>query len=264
VIRLAVLTLVLAWAGAADATPRRVLSLDQCADQYVLALVPRSQIVGLSHRADDLDSYLRTRAGRLPQRRASLEAVFAARPELVVRYWGGDAALLRALERRGVRSVTIEEVSDFAGVRANVQRVARAAGREAEGRALLLAMDQRLASAAGAWRGQPALYLTPGSYTAGQGTLVASILEAAGLRSLAPAGYSLMPLERLVLSPPSMFVLGFFDMARFTRWQVARHPVLARVRRGRPAVRLPAAVLGCPGWFAADAAVALAEAAPPR
>lgn len=29
----------------------RVMSLDSCADQYVLALAPREAIVGLSHRA---------------------------------------------------------------------------------------------------------------------------------------------------------------------------------------------------------------------
>ncbi|HEY5289048.1 MAG TPA: ABC transporter substrate-binding protein, partial [Caulobacteraceae bacterium] len=45
-------------ASVASAAPR-VLSLDQCADQYLLALSPRAEIVGLSTRARNADSYLR-------------------------------------------------------------------------------------------------------------------------------------------------------------------------------------------------------------
>lgn len=251
-----------AWAGVAYAAPR-VFSLDQCADQYVLALTPRAQIVGLSHRSNDPDAYLRTAARGLPQRRASYEAVFAARPDVVVRYWGGDAALVRALERRGVSVVTITEASDFQGVGENLSLVAGALGREAEGRRLRAEMQARLTRAAGAWRGREALYMTPGAYTAGSGTLVDAILRAAGLRNAVTGpGFRPAPLEQVVLSPPGAFVLGFFDTARFSRWQVARHPALDRARAGRTTASLPGKLLGCPAWFAADAASRLADAAP--
>ena len=46
----------------AGTQPLKVVSLDGCADQYVLALVPRSQILGLSDRARLPDSYFRERA----------------------------------------------------------------------------------------------------------------------------------------------------------------------------------------------------------
>ena len=120
----------LALAGPAQAAPR-VMSLDQCADQYVLALSPREAVVGVSPRVDDRDSYLRAMSAGLPQRRASAEAVLAARPDVVVRYWGGDARLTRTLERRGVRVVKIKEAQDFRDVSANVRRVAEAVGRTA-------------------------------------------------------------------------------------------------------------------------------------
>ena len=55
------LAAVLAVGSPAAAGPR-VYSLDQCADQYVMALAPRGDIVGLSYRADDADSYLRDQA----------------------------------------------------------------------------------------------------------------------------------------------------------------------------------------------------------
>ena len=245
--------------------PRRVLSLDQCADQYVLALAPRESIVGLSHRADDGDSYMAPASAGLPQRRASLEAAVAARPDVVVRYWGGDAKLVRALEERGVRVVTIEDAQDFAGVRANLSRVATALDAPAAGERLAARMDADLTLAAGAWRGREALYLTPGGFTAGPGSLIDALLRAAGMTNAERRPiFAAAPLERLVLAPPAAFVLGFFDMARFTRWDVAAHPVLERTRRGRTAASLPGKYLHCPAWFGAEGARRLAEAAPAR
>ena len=244
-------------------TPHRVLSLDQCADQYVLALTPRERIVGLSHRAGDADAYLRAEARDLPRRRASYEAVFAARPDVVVRYWGGDPQLVRALQRRGVRVVTIEQAIDFAGVHANIGRVARSLGNETGGARLASRMQADLRAANGAWRGREALYLTPGGFTSGRNSLIDALMRAAGLRNAAEGdGFQPAPLERLVLSPPSAFVLGFFDMARFTRWDLASHPVLNRLRRGRPSTSLPGKYLHCPAWFVGEGARRLAEAAP--
>jgi iron complex transport system substrate-binding protein len=51
------------------------MSLDQCADQYVLALSPRSAIAALSTRARNPDSYLRAQAAGLPEKRATIESV---------------------------------------------------------------------------------------------------------------------------------------------------------------------------------------------
>lgn len=139
----------------------RVMSLDSCADQYVLALAPREAIVGLSHRAVAPDSYLRDKAAGLPLRRATFESLVSARPALVVRQWGGDARLTKALQAKGVATVTLDDATDFDGVRANVRKVAVALDRRPQGEALIAGMDARLKAAAGAGRGRETLYLTP-------------------------------------------------------------------------------------------------------
>ncbi|MFZ5670483.1 MAG: ABC transporter substrate-binding protein [Pseudomonadota bacterium] len=252
----------LAFAGPAAAAPR-VMALDSCADQFVLALSPRESIVGLSARADDRDSYMRVAARGLPVRRATAEAVLATAPDVVVRYWGGDARLEAALRRRGVRVARIEDAADFDGVRRNVRTVAAALGQETRGEALVADMDARLARAHGAWSGRPALYITPGGYTTGPGTLVDAVLRAAGLSNLATGdAWRPLPLERIVREPPAAFVLGFFD--RFTtamnRWGPGRHQALRRRFPGRVVASLDGAVLGCPAWFAGEAAESLAGA----
>lgn len=253
----------LALAGPASAAPR-VFSLDQCADQYVLALSPREAIVGLSPRADDADSYLRAQARGLPLRRSTLESILAARPQVVVRYWGGDLRLLEALKRRGIAVVEVKEAADFGDVRLNLRRVGASLGQAPRAESVVRDMDRRLAATAGAWRGAPALYVTPSGTTAGQGTLVAATLQAAGLRSTARPGYSTVSLESLVTQPPRAAVLGFFDpfMLANAYWGPGRHRILARVLQDKTIASLPGAQLGCPGWFAVDAAQTLAARAP--
>jgi iron complex transport system substrate-binding protein len=247
---------------AASAAPPRVFSLDQCADQFVLALSPRPAIVGLSPRVGDADSYLRGLSAGLPRRRASPEAILVARPDVVVRYWGGDPDLVRQIERRGARVVQIDEATDFAGVRANVRRVAAALEQAPRGEALIARMDAQLRSGSGRPRGS-ALYMTPGGVTAGPGTLIDAMLTAAGYRNLAAApGYRTVPIEQLVLNPPDAFVLGFFDNAYLARqhWAAGGNRLLQKLIRERTVSSLDGAVLGCPAWFAGDAVQALATA----
>lgn len=259
------LALFFAVTGQASAGPR-VMSLDQCADQYVLALATRPSIVGLSPRAGARDSFLQAQSLGLPRRRASSEAVLAADPQLVVAYWGGDARLSTLLARRGIAVVRIGEASSFDGVRANVRRVAAALRQPARGEAVIARMDTHLAAAQGAWGARSALYLTPSGFTAGPGTMVDAILTGAGLSDAAAHhGYGPVSMEHLVIDPPSALVLGFFDAFGVAeqQWGPGRHGLLRAMARQRAIARLPASELGCPGWFAADAALALAQARRP-
>lgn len=245
-----------------------MVSLDQCADQYVLRLAPREAIAGLSPRADDPDSLLRSEAAGLPRRRVSLESVLAARPTHVVRYWGGSPTLVRALERRGVRVHTIGDATDLDGVRAELSEAGAFLGPDAVRNAQAVAseMDRKRTAARGAWRGVRALYLTPGGYTSGPGTLVDAVLRAAGMtNAVERAAFAPVPAEALVLNPPAFLVFGFFDTAaQVGRWSPGRRYASLGSLRSRPAVALPGSMLGCPGWFVADAAERLAAEAPGR
>jgi len=252
--------ILLLWASPSLSGPR-VVSLDQCADQYVLAMSPRADIVGLSTRARNADSYLKAAAQGLQERRATAESVLAARPDVVVRYWGGDAHLVSDLERRGVRVLTIDDVTDFAGVRTDIRQVAHGLGEPAAGERLVADMDAQLAAARGAGGGRGVYYLTSGGDTLGPGTLVDAMIRAAGFANLATRpGWGAISAERLVIDPPSLFVLGFFDadMAATLRWSVGRQAMVRRLIAGRTSVSVPGSILGCPAWFVADGSAQLA------
>jgi len=242
-----------------------VFSLDQCADQYVLALSPRSAIVGLSPRADDADSLLAAQARGLPLRRADLETALSTRPQLVVRTYGGDRRLVRGLARRGVRVLTLDDAQDFDGVRRNLRDVGAAVGAQAAAAQLIADMDARLARSAGAWKGRSAIYLTPAAFSAGPGTLPHAILRAAGLvNAERRPGFVEVPLERLVLDPPQAVVGAFFDteLASGGNWSPGRHALMRRVVREHAVASLPGALIACPTWGAAQAVELLAAKAP--
>jgi iron complex transport system substrate-binding protein len=241
--------------GAAE-TPRpplRILSLDQCADQFALGLSAPGDVLFLSPRADDPDSHLRDLAGPHARVRPTLEAALTAQPDVVIRYWGGEPRLLRALQTQGVRVAQIDDATDLEGVRQNVRQVAEALDAPQRGRARLAEMDARLNVQAPA-RPSPALYLTAGGFTTGPGALIDALMRAAGLSNvIAAPGYAPVSVEQLMLSPPTRLVLAFFE-ARRADWRGAgRHPVVRSIARRVPTAHVEAAVAGCPAWFVAEA-----------
>lgn len=260
------LLIALALAGCAVAPETddgrlRIMSLDGCADQYVLAMAPDADLA-LSPRADDADSYMRDAAEGRRRVRPGLEAAVGFRPDVVVRQWGGDARLLAALKARGVKVVEIGDASNLTAVRAQVTRVAAQLGRPEAGARLTAEMDARLAAAAKARSGQgeAALYLTAAGWTTGPGGLIDAVMAEAGLRNAEPdAGFRALDLEALALDPPKRFVLSFFDRPGADRHGVGRHEIVRQaVARGQ-ARRVPDALLSCPAWFAAEAVEGLAR-----
>ena len=200
----------------------------------------------------------------MPQARAEAEQVVARGADVVLRFWGGDAA---RLERLGVKVVSLNYADDFDAVKTNIMLAAEAMGRHDRGAALAASVDKRLKALKA--RGPvsiSALYVTPGGVTAGKGTIIDAIFAAAGIGNVASEqGLSYWPplsAETLIKDPPEFMVTGFFsaDSERVNHWSMTRHPALARTLKATPRVDLAADVLSCPGWFSLDAAEAIRNA----
>lgn len=241
----------------------RVVSLDYCADQYVLKLAAREQIAGVTAEAGRDYSAQREAAGGIRTVRPDAESILALRPDLVVRSWPGDGRLDAALERFGVEIHTLGDASDFDGVRAMIQAAAAAMDRTERGEAIVADMDAALAEA-GAGPSLGALYVTPGGVTAGAGVMLDAMIEAAGLTNHAAgaSGWAPMPLEQLVAETPDLILAGFFDTAteRVDQWSAGRHPVMRDRLEAIPSLDLDAAHLSCAAWHMADEALAIRRA----
>ncbi len=249
-----------------DRPAERIVSLDYCADQYVLGLVERDRIVALSPDSQASYSYLREDARGLPQVRAVAEEVLALRPDLIVRSYGGGPQAAHFFRRAGVPVAQLEFAADFDGIRRVIRDLASALGVLEQGEDLIAEMDARLAVVAAGREGGPApdaFYITPGGATGGSGTMVDELFAAAGLRNFQTApGYRSIPLERLAYGWPDLMAPAFYETERtmITPWSSSRHSVARRALAELPGVALDGAWIACRGWFLLDAVEALAHA----
>jgi iron complex transport system substrate-binding protein len=249
----------------AHAEPSRIISLDYCADQYVLALADREQIAALSRGSQRDDSYYRARARGIRQTRGSLEEVLALRPDLVVRTWGGPYDAQTVYARFGIPVHQIGDATSFEAARAELVS-AGAAFRHAErADALARDLDMRLEDLHRHFGDErPAvMYISAAGAVAGSGTMMDAIIEAAGGRNTrADANWSVVSMEEMVQAPPALLALGFFDHGRerMNAWSRTRHSAVRRALRQSRTVSLPTAAIACEAWYAIDAAEAIAAA----
>lgn len=248
-----------------------MISIDYCADQYVLALADWAQIRGVSPRARQAFSYHRERAAGLPVVQPVAEAVLDARPKLVVRFWGGNRRMTDLLARVGIETVSIVYGHESETIFANLTRVAAAFGRDGKADALIADQRHRIATLkALPPMGMRALYLTPSGTTGGTGTDIDALIRLAGLENVAVelgyTGWRTVSLEQLLLSPPDVFIGSFFDDSDVARssWSVARHGRLAEIMSRVPTVNVPGRLLSCSGLFSVDAAEIIRNALEPR
>ena len=245
----------------ADA-PRRIVSLDYCADQYVLKFADREDILALSPDAGKRFSYMRAAAEGIPTVRPRTADVLALQPDLVVRTYGGGHDIADFMKEPGVPVVQIGFPQSIAEVRDEVLRVGTELGKPDEAEKLVADMDRRL-KALGERSGpqREVLYMTPAGVTAGEGTLVHELFVAAGLENFQDRpGWNPLPLERLAYERPDLIAAAFFESQtnHVDNWSAARHPVARAQLRELPVVPLEGAWTSCGGWFLIDAVEALA------
>ena len=242
-------------------TGRGIVSLDYCADQFVLGLARPRDILAVSPDAGAAFSYMRAVAAGLPTVRPRAEDVLALRPDLVVRSYGGGPNARAFFERAGVPVLQIGFADDIDGARAVIRHAARGLGAPERGEWLIGEMDARLRAARVHAPGTRALYMTPAGYTAGPGTLVDDLFAAAGLDNFqSRPGWRPLPLERLAYERPDLVAEAAFGegTSHDDAWTAFRHPVARRAARSVPAAVIDGATTSCGAWFLADAVAALA------
>jgi len=241
--------------------PLRVVSLDFCADQFVIKLADRGDIIAVSPDARRDFSFMRAEAKGLDQVRPDAETILALKPDVVVRSYGGGPQLVPFLERADIKVHQIGWGEDFAAVRSNVRAVAEALGQPARGEAVVADFDRRLASLNPAPQ-VSALYVTPGGVTTGPGSLVDRMMSQAGLVNFqTQKGWNPLPLERLATERPAMVVTAFFtaQSPHQDYWSQARHPLVRQMLADLPVARLDGGATACSGWFMVDAMEAMAD-----
>jgi iron complex transport system substrate-binding protein len=232
--------------------PLKVASLDGCADQYVLGLVPRAQIVAVSDRAGLEDSYFRDRAVNLRRAQPRLETILALDPDVVVRTWGGDFNLIKALEKHHIRIVNINDITNYDQAKPELFRIATELGQQASAGIEGHRFDQAMAAIQPVGAGRTALYYTPGGYSAGPDTMIGDMLQRLGFKlETQNKGFFYLSPEVLLSMKPDIFALGFYDDRYAMRRVPGRNPLVRARIAASPNFTLPRQAIGCSGWFTA-------------
>jgi len=247
---------------AADEPAARVVSLDYCADQFVLKLLPRHRILAVSPDAAESFSYMRDAAVGVRRIRPLAEDVLAIVPDLVVRSYGGGPQATALFDRAGIAVLQIPYAGNFEDIRQSIVTIAERLNVPEQGDAIVRDMNARLGAIHQSAKKQNVLYMTSGGATSGPGTLVHEMLLAAGLDNYEQRpGWHSIPLERLAYDRPDAVAAAYFDdnVDKAALWSSMRHPLAQRQLRELPIVVLEGAWTSCGGWFLVDAVEALAS-----
>lgn len=250
--------------------PMRIVSLDYCADQYVLKLADTEQILAVSPDAGKAFSYMRETAVGIPTVRPVAEDVLILKPDLVVRSYGGGPNAVAFFERAGIPVLQVgwasnldsDEIDSIPSV---IQHMADGLGQGSRGEALVSEFRNRLAGIAPRDTGDTALYMTPGGVTTGPGSLVHEMIVTAGLKNFQEnPGWRSLLLERLAYEQPDLVVAAFFEtLANHTHvWSASKHPVARTLLGNSEVIPVQGAWTACGGWFILDAIERLADGVP--
>ena len=244
-----------------SARPQKIVSLNLCADQYLLALADRDQIAGLTHNAGNPEmSAAADKARGLRILGESAEEVIAIRPDLVIGSASRRAGLMAAIAPHDYPTLRLRSAEKYDDIVAQIREVAAAVGHPRRGEALIAAMNRELATLPKAKPGTVAAYYQRRGFLTGTGTLVDDLMTRAGLINLAarmqrPA-VSQLSIEELVAARPDYLIVeSATTRVSDQGTEMLHHPALARV----PRISLPQAWTVCGGPAYVRAAQSLAH-----
>jgi iron complex transport system substrate-binding protein len=244
-----------ASAPKAPATPKRIVSVNLCADQLVLALADRGQIAGLTHNAADPElSAAAAKARGLPLLGNSAEQILAIGPDLVVGMPASRSAALAALPGRTYPLLDLDTADRLGQIYTSIRATAKAVGHADRGEALVAKMERELAGLPKPGRGRVAAYYQRRGYMTGTGTLIDELMTRLGLVNLAgklgKPPLSQLSLEEMVAAQPDFLIVeSATDTITDQGSEMLHHPALKNI----PRISIPQAwtVCGSPEYTVA-------------
>lgn len=246
------LLLVFAMPALAEERPQRIVSLNMCTDQLVLALANPDQIVGLSRfAADERLSYAAAEATAYPQLPAAAEAVIALEPDLVMTGRFTNRAAKEMLTRFDYRVDEVPFVRSLEEAREAIRLVADMVGHPERGEALIADIEMALSDA----RSEEvlsALIVQRRGYATGTASLTGDLLAALGIslasEALVGARGGFADLETIIRAEPDLLITA--SLARDTEDQgtaLLAHPALADRYPEERRMALPERLTLCAG-----------------
>jgi iron complex transport system substrate-binding protein len=241
--------------------PQRIVSLNVCSDQLILALADRSQIAGLTRNAATAE--LSAEAGRVGGLRllgSSAEEILEIEPDLVVGMPTRGSAAMTALGGQDYNMLDLQSASSVEDIYASIRQTAVAVGHPQRGEALIARIQQDLGRITRNGHGRVAAYYQRRGYMTGTGTLVDELMTRMGLVNLAArlgkSPLSQVSLEEMVAARPDFIIVeSETDRVTDQGTEMLHHPAL----KGIPRISIPQAWTVCGGPAYVKAARSMAD-----
>lgn len=231
--------------------PQRIVSLNLCTDQLLMQMVDHDRIRALTSLARDTrSSGMAGQAMRIAETSGSAEQVIAMKPDLVLAGTFSTRETVSILRRLGYNVVEFEPETDFAGIIANIRKMAAATGEIERGEQMVAQIEQALADLPPPPAKRPvyANYYANG-FTTGDGALVTQVANLAGFDTLGQklgiTGTRQVSLEQMLLSRPDVIDLGDTSEAPALATEIFRHPALQRLMREQQVISMPGKYTVC-------------------
>jgi iron complex transport system substrate-binding protein len=255
----------------------RVVSINMCTDQLVLALADPDQILGLSAYArDPLLSFAAAEAANYPSLSGGAEEVLVLQPDLVLAGRYTRTVTRGFLKAKGIALAEFDVARSIAEATAQIRRAGELLGQEARAEAAIAAIDAAVARAkvtrakltpaeAAPRRRLSVLPLQRRGWVAGGRTLTTDLLETLGLANAGAAFAAtggFVPLERIVVQRPDALLLTREAVeAEDQGSALLAHPALADLYPPERRIYLPERLTVCGGPMLAEAIDRLAAEA---
>ena len=254
------------FAGPSFAAGPRVVSMNICTDQLVLAIADPAQIMGLSRFSRDTRQlWVGDQAQRYPVLSGGAEDILVLKPDIVVASEFDKRSTRELLKANGLHLVEFPVPRTLDEVRVQIREMGDIAGHPDRAAAEIIRLDAALAQArqAAAERHYRVLPVSRRGWVPGRDSFVGAILAEAGLASAAGdlgVGFGgFASLETIVsVKPDFLLVSEAGDRAEDDGRAFLLHPALERFYPQAKRIVIPERMTECGGVMLADALYRLA------
>ncbi|MGQ0686033.1 ABC transporter substrate-binding protein [Bradyrhizobium sp.] len=259
----AVVVAVLALPASASAAPR-IVSMNICTDQLLLAIADPAQIMGLSRFSRDARQWAGARARNFPILSGGAEDILMLKPDVVAASDFDKRSTRELLKANGQNLVEFPVPRTLADVREQIRQMGDLAGHPERATAEIARLDAAISGAKRAAAGKHfrMLPLSRRGWVPGRDSFVGAILAEAGLVSAAGelgigfGGFVSME-EVIKLRPDFLVVSDATERAEDDGSAFLLHPALERFYPRSKRIVIPERMTECGGVLLADALNAL-------
>ncbi|MCW5702382.1 MAG: ABC transporter substrate-binding protein [Bradyrhizobium sp.] len=253
----------LAMPAGASAAPR-IVSMNICTDQLLLAIADPAQIVGLSRFSGNPTQWAGEKARKFPVLFGGAEDVLMLKPDVVAASDFDKRSTRELLKANGQNLVEFPIPRTLDDVRAQIRRMGDLAGHPERAAAEIARFDAAISGAKQAVAGKRfrMLPLSRRGWVAGRDSFVGAILAEAGLVSAAGElgiGFGgFVSMEEIIrLKPDFLVVSDAGERAEDDGRAFLLHPALERFYPRSKRIVIPERMTECGGVYLADALNAL-------